>query len=70
MQKWLKTDLQAEQRLLKIVDLGSRRDRLLQSIELDLEALAQLVADYESADLSCAAAALRRRLEWYRKGGI
>jgi dihydrodipicolinate synthase/N-acetylneuraminate lyase len=31
------------------------------------EALARLVEDYEKAEMSCAAEALRRRLEWYRE---
>jgi hypothetical protein len=49
------------------VDLGRRRDRLLESPELDLAALEALVADYKDAGLVCAAASLRRRLEWYRR---
>ncbi len=55
-----------EQRLRVIVELGRRRDRLLESPELDLEGLSRLVADYEMADMPCAAAAMRRRLEYYR----
>jgi hypothetical protein len=46
--------------------LGCRWDKILQSPELDLDALAQLVADYEAADLIYTTADLRRRLEWYR----
>ena len=66
MQKWLKQDPRAERRLLLIADLDSRRDCLLQSIELNLEALSQLMADYKAADLPSAADDLRHRLECYR----
>jgi hypothetical protein len=58
-----KNDRRAKARLRLIVNLGRRRDRLLESPELDLHALARLVAAYESAGLPRAAAALRRRLE-------
>ena len=44
-----------------------RRYRILESTELDLEALAVLAADYEAAGMLCAAAGLRRRLEHYRE---
>ena len=66
MQKWLKQDPHAERRLRLITDLDSRRACLLQSIELNLEALSQLMSDYEAADLSSAADDLRHRLEYYR----
>jgi hypothetical protein len=66
VKKWTKTDPQSEARLRLIADLGCRRDKILQSPELDLQALAQLLTDYESADLIYATADLRRRLEWYR----
>ena len=59
-------DPRLEQRLQHIVDLSRRRDRLLESPALDLDALACLAADYAAAGLPCAAADLRRRLEWYR----
>jgi hypothetical protein len=62
----VKTEQRMEARILVIVDLGLRRDRILESPELDLEALAVLAADYEAAGMSCAAAGLRRRLEHYR----
>jgi hypothetical protein len=64
-----KTDQRLERRIEMIVDLGIRRDRILEKHELDLEALAALAADYEAADLPAAAADLRRRLEWYRRAG-
>jgi len=49
-----------------IVDLARRRNRILEAPALDLSALAALLADYEAAGMPCAAADLRRRLEWYR----
>ena len=55
-----------EARILLIADLARRRDRLLESPELDLAALARLLADYESAGLPSAAADLRRRLQHYQ----
>jgi hypothetical protein len=51
VKKWTKTDPQSEALLRLIADLGCRRDKILQSPELDLQALAQLLADYEAADL-------------------
>ena len=62
-----KKDSRTEERILMIVDLGLRRDRILEPPKLDLEALAVLAADYEAAELPCAAADLRRRLEYYRE---
>jgi len=59
-----------EQRILLIADLGSRRDRVLEAPRLDLEALAVLAADYEIANMPCAAADLHRRLKYYREGEI
>jgi Trk K+ transport system NAD-binding subunit len=61
-----KLDRRTEARVRVIVDLSRRRDRLLEAPALDLDALAALTADYESANMPCAAAELRRRLEWYR----
>ena len=46
-----------------------RRYRILESTELDLEALAVLTADYEAAGMACGAAGLRRRLEHYWERG-
>ena len=54
-----------EERMQLIVELGIRRDRILESPELDLEALAVLAADYDAAGMPCAAAELRERLEHY-----
>ena len=62
-----KLDRCTETRVRMIVELSRRRDQLLEAPELDLEALAVLAADYESAAMPCAAENLRRRLEWYRK---
>ena len=59
-------DERLEQRICLIAELGRRRDRILEAPEMDLEALAALAADYAAADMPCAAAALRRRLEWYK----
>ena len=56
-----------QERIQKIVGLGRRRDQILNVPELDLEALRILTEDYEAADMTCAAADLRRRLNWYRK---
>jgi hypothetical protein len=61
-----KPDPRLEARLRRIVALSRRRDRLLESPALDLDALARLAADYAAADMPCAAADLRRRLDWYR----
>jgi hypothetical protein len=61
-----KLDRRTEARVRAIVELSRRRDRLLETPGLDLDALSALAADYESAHLPCAAADLRRRLEWYR----
>ena len=47
-------------------ELSQRRDRILESPALDVEALAELVSNYEEAGLICGAAGLRRRVEWYR----
>jgi hypothetical protein len=56
-----------QERMRVIMELGRQRDRILESPRLDLEALARLVEDYEKAEMPCAAADLRRRLEWYRE---
>ncbi len=66
MRKLVKPDDRAEEHIRRIVELSRRRDRLLECPELDLAALAVLAADYEAANLLCAAADLYRRLEWYR----
>ena len=66
LRKWSKSDRRMEQRIQLIVDLARRRDHILESPELDLQALAALLADYEAAGLPSAAADLRRRLEVYR----
>ena len=66
IRRWTKTDRSMEERMQMIVRLGRRRDRILESPELDLEALRRLVEEYEEAEMLCAAADLRRRLEWYR----
>jgi hypothetical protein len=47
-----------EARVQSIEELGSRRDRILESPEIDLEALAILVDDYEAANMTSAAADL------------
>jgi hypothetical protein len=61
-----KLDSLTEERVRRIVDLSRRRDRILEAPTLDLEALAALTADYEAANMPCAAADLRRRLTWYQ----
>jgi hypothetical protein len=66
LRKLIRPDRRMEERVQLIVDLARRRDRILESPELDLVALAVLAADYEAAGLPGAAADLRRRLEWYR----
>jgi hypothetical protein len=65
LQRWTKVDARMQERIRVIVKLGRRRDRILESPVLDLEALARLVKAYEEAEMTCAAEALRRRLEWY-----
>jgi hypothetical protein len=67
IRRWTKVDERLRQRIRKIEILGRRRDHILESPELDLEALRRLVEEYEEAEMTCAAAALRRRLEWYRE---
>jgi len=62
-----KLDCLTEERVRKIVDLSRRRDRILEAPMLDLEALAVLTADYEAANMPCAAADLRKRVEYYRE---
>jgi len=49
-----------------VMELGHWDKRILNSLELDLEALAVLAADNEAAGLHCAAVELRSRLEWSR----
>ena len=61
-----KFDSRLEERMAIIVVLGHRRDQILLSPFLDLKALAELVGDYEAADMHCAAESLRKRLEWYQ----
>jgi hypothetical protein len=64
-----KLDRRTEERVQKIVNLSRRRDRILEAPEMDLEALDNLAADYEAANLPSAAADLQRRLEHYRRKG-
>jgi hypothetical protein len=56
-----------EKRIQFIVDLSRRRDAILLTAKLDLQALAELAADYEAANMPSAAADLRRRLDHYRE---
>jgi len=60
-----KLDCRTEERVRRIVELSRRRDQILLSPFLDLEALEVLAADYEATHMSNMAADLRRRLEWY-----
>ena len=62
-----KLDCRTEERIRRIVDLSRRRDRILEAPTLDLGALAALAADYEAANMPCAAADLRKRVEYYRE---
>jgi hypothetical protein len=64
--RWTRVSPRMKERMRVIVELGRRRDRILEAPVLELEALEELVGDYEKAEMTCAAAALRRRLEWYR----
>ena len=66
LRKLSKTDSRTEARLRLIVTLGRRRDQILQSPVLNLEALASLADEYESAGLPRAASALRKRLGLFR----
>ena len=65
LRRWSKQDPGLEQRIQRIADLARRRDRLLEAPALDLPALRRLLAEYEAAGLVCAAADLRKRIEWY-----
>jgi hypothetical protein len=67
LKSWVKQDERYLERMRVLVELGRRRDRILESPRLDVEALEELVKDYEEAGMVCAAASLRRRLEWYRR---
>jgi hypothetical protein len=60
-------DWKTELRVRKIVELSRRRDCILEGAEMDLEALKVLAADYEAANMPCATADLRKRLEYYRE---
>ena len=62
-----KLDRRTEERVQRIVNLSRRRDRILEVPVIDLETLAILAADYEAANMPCAATDLRRRLNWYRE---
>ena len=55
-----------DERVRVIVALGIRRGRILESPELDLKALAVLAADYEVAEMPCAAENVRNRVEYYQ----
>jgi hypothetical protein len=61
-----KLDCRTEERVKRIVDLSRRRDCILEAPMLDLDGLAVLAADYEAANMPCAAKDLWGRLEWYR----
>jgi len=61
-----KLDWRMEENVRRIVDLSRQRDLILEAPIMDLEALAVLAADYEAANMPCAAADLRRRLGWYQ----
>ncbi len=58
-------DCRTEEGVRRIVDLSRRGDRILEAPMLDLDELNVLAADYEAANLPCAAAEMRR-LDWYR----
>jgi hypothetical protein len=62
LKKWVKRDPSLEERLALIAVLGRRRAQILESPELDLQALEELLHDYEAADLVYAAESLRKRL--------
>ena len=66
LRKLTKPDRRIQQRIQVIVELSRRRDCLLETPELDLDALEVLASDYEAAGLLHAAKDLRRRLKWYR----
>ena len=66
LRKLTKPDRRMEQRIQEIAELSRRRDCLLETPELDLEALEVLASDYEAAGMVHAARDLRRRLKWYR----
>jgi hypothetical protein len=59
-----------KERVRRIVDLSRRRDCILEAPMLNLEGLAVLAADYEAANLVCAAAELRKTLEIKRNGEV
>ena len=63
-------DFEMEERVRRIAGLSRRRDRILEAPILDLEGLAILATDYETADMPCAVADLRKRLEYYREREI
>jgi hypothetical protein len=62
-----KLDRRTEERVQANVNLNRRRDRILEAPEMDLEALDALAVNYEAANMPCAAADLRRRLDYYRE---
>ena len=51
LRRWIKADAPLQERMRVIARLGRRRDRLLESPELDLQALERLVKDYEAAEM-------------------
>jgi hypothetical protein len=65
-----KLDCRTEERVRRIVELSRRREWILEAPKLDLEALSILAADYEAANMPCAAADLWRRLDCYREKEI
>jgi hypothetical protein len=61
----MKLDSRTEECVRAIVDLSRRRALILEAPKMDLEALCVLAADYEAANMPCAAAELRRRCNYY-----
>ena len=49
------------------MELSRRRNRILLTAKLDLEALAVLAAECEAVKMPSMAADLRKRLEYYRE---
>jgi hypothetical protein len=56
-----KVGCRTEKRVWEIVELSCRCDRILEAPELDLKALAVLVADYEAGNMPSEAEDLRIR---------
>jgi hypothetical protein len=64
-----KLDSRTEERVQRIVDLSRRRDQILFTADLDLEALRILAADYEAANMLSMATELWKRMEHYQERG-